>query len=535
MPVFQTDPNLEITLWAENPLLAKPIQMNFDSQGRLWVASSSVYPQISAGPGSRRQDPHPRRHRRRRQSRQVNRLRRGLLIPTGVEPGDGGVYVGQSTELLHFKDTDGDGNADKRRIVLSGFGTEDTHHILHTLRWGPDGQLYMNQSIYIHSHIETPHGVVRLNSGGILNLRPQTMELDVFMKGLVNGWGHHFDSFGQSFATDGAGGGGINYVVPGAMYVTYAGARRILGSVSPGSYPKFCGLETIYSKHFPDDWQGNMVTCDFRANRVVRFAIEEQGSAYTTKEMPLFIRTTNVTFRPIDVKLGPDGALYIADWSNPIIQHGEVDFRDPRRDRVHGRIWRVTKKEGKRLQPARFLEAGNTELLDTLLSPNGYEKHHARRVLTERGTNIMEDLRAWSAGRNADIPRLEALWMYQALDVPQPELLKQLLTSEDARVRAAATRVLGYWTKRVSNPLDLLALRIKDTHPRVRLEAARALSRIPEARSAELVLTAVDMPMDTHLDYALWLSINDLARPGSPRSNPASGSRKAAKSNLSSA
>jgi HEAT repeat protein len=103
--------------------------------------------------------------------------------------------------------------------------------------------------------------------------------------------------------------------------------------------------------------------------------------------------------------------------------------------------------------------------------------------------------------------------MYQAVDVPRPELLKQLLASEDARIRAAATRVLSYWTKRVSNPLDLLALRIKDTHPRVRLEAARALSRIPEARSAELVLTAVDMPMDTHLDYALWLSINDLARP----------------------
>ncbi len=513
VPVFETDPNIEIALWAENPLLAKPIQMNFDSQGRLWVASSSVYPQISPGQEADDKILLIQDTNGDGKADKTTVFAEGLLIPTAVAPGDGGVYVGQSTELLHFKDTDGDGVADVRRVVLSGFGTEDTHHTLHTLRWGFDGQLYMNQSIYIHSHIETPHGVVRLNSGGILNLRPQTMELDVFMKGLVNGWGHHFDSFGQSFATDGAGGGGINYVVPGAMYVTYAGARRILGSVSPGSYPKFCALETLYSKHFPDDWQGNMITCDFRANRVVRFSIEEQGSAYMTKEMPLFIRTTNVTFRPIDVKTGPDGALYIADWSNPIIQHGEVDFRDPRRDRVHGRIWRVTKKEGKRLQPPRFLEAGNTELFDTLLSPNGYEKQHARRVLTERGTNVMEDLRAWSSTRNSDIARLEALWMYQALDVPQPELLKQLLASEDARIRAAATRVLSYWTKRVSNPLDLLAPRIKDTHPRVRLEAARALSRIPEARSAELVLTAVDMPMDTHLDYALWLSINDLARP----------------------
>ena len=83
----------------------------------------------------------------------------GLLIPTGVEPGDGGVYVANSTELLHFADTDGDGRADTRRVMLSGFGTEDTHHILHTLRWGPDGMLYFNQSIYIHSHIETPYGV----------------------------------------------------------------------------------------------------------------------------------------------------------------------------------------------------------------------------------------------------------------------------------------------------------------------------------------------------------------------------------------
>src|SRR5687767_15881944 len=98
--------------------------------------------------------------------------------------------------------------------------------------------------------------------------------------------------------------------------------------------------------------------------------------------MPDVMRTTADSFRPIDVKLGPDGALYIADWSNPIIQHGEVDFRDPRRDRVHGRIWRVTKKEAKPLQPPAFLQARNTELLDALLSPNGYEKHQARRVLT---------------------------------------------------------------------------------------------------------------------------------------------------------
>src|SRR6058998_935725 len=164
---FQVAPGFEVTLFAADPLLAKPIQMNFDPQGRLWVASSEVYPQIKPGQvandkvivledtdGDGRAD-------------KTTVFADGLLIPTGVEPGDGGAYVANSTELLHLKDTDGDGKADRRRVVLSGFGTEDTHHILHTLRWGFDGMLYFNQSVYIHSHIETPYGVRRLGSGGI--------------------------------------------------------------------------------------------------------------------------------------------------------------------------------------------------------------------------------------------------------------------------------------------------------------------------------------------------------------------------------
>ncbi|HTD85259.1 MAG TPA: HEAT repeat domain-containing protein, partial [Candidatus Binatia bacterium] len=417
-----------------------------------------------------------------------------------------------------FKDTDGDGVADEKRIVLSGFGTEDTHHTLHTLRWAYDGQLYMNQSIYIHSHIETPHGVVRLRSGGILNLRPDTMKCDIFMKGLINGWGHHYDLYGQSFATDGAGGAppnGIFYVVPGAMYATYENARRILGSISPGSYPKFCSLEIVYSQHFPPEWQGNMITCDFRANRVVRFAVEEQNSGYVTRQMPDLLRTTNVTFRPIDVKMGPDGALYIADWSNPIINHGEVDFRDPRRDRVHGRIWRVTAKRRELVNMPSFNNMSNTELCDQLLSPNGFNREQARRILIERGQAIRRDLENWTYAQSTERAQLEALWQYQCLsrsDLPVP-LLNKLLEAKDGRVRAAAVRVVSDWRAELWSPIDLLAARVADPFARVRLEAIRALARIPSARSAELILSALDHPMDEFLDYAVWLSINELAEP----------------------
>src|SRR3954451_11416224 len=156
---FMVADGFEVNLFAADPVLGKPIQMNFDPQGRLWVVSSEVYPQIA--PGQKANDKVLILEDRDGDGRaeKTSVFADGLLIPTGIEPGDGGAYVANSTELLHFADTDGDGKADHTRVVLSGFGTEDPHHILHTLRWGHDGMLYFNQSIYIHSHIETPHGV----------------------------------------------------------------------------------------------------------------------------------------------------------------------------------------------------------------------------------------------------------------------------------------------------------------------------------------------------------------------------------------
>ena len=258
-------------------------------------------------------------------------------------PGDGGAYVVDSTDLLHLSDTNGDGKADKREVVLSGFGTEDTHHMVHALRWGPDGLLYFNQSVYIHSHIETPHGVRTLNGSGTWQFRPATRDLNVFCRGLWNPWGIAWDRCGATFETDGAGGEGINYTFPGAAFATAVGVTRVLQGLNPGT-PKDCGLEILSGRHMPDDWQGNLITNDFRGHRVCRYVVTPEGSGYTSKEMPELIKTNHPAFRPIDVKMGPDGALYIADWYNPIIQHGEVDFRDPRRDVTHGRIWRVTAK-----------------------------------------------------------------------------------------------------------------------------------------------------------------------------------------------
>ncbi len=512
-PDFQMDDEFEITLWAEDPLLHKPIQMNFDAQGRLWVASSETYPQIQ--PGQKANDKililQDADHDGRAEKSTV--FADGLMLPTGIEPGNGGAYVGQSTKLLHLRDTDGDGKADQRKIVLSGFGTEDTHHILHTLRWGYDGMLYFNQSIYIHSHIETPHGVVRLNSGGVFRFDTQTLKLDVFLKGFCNPWGHHFNRYGDSFITDGAGFQGLSFGMPGAMYFTYAGAPRILESISSGTHPKYCGLEIIESNHFPKEWQGDALTCDFRAHRIVRFKINEQDSSYKTEQMPDLVRTSEVSFRPIDLKIGPDGALYVADWSNPIIQHGEVDFRDPRRDKVHGRIWRITHKKRALNKAPNLVKASNTVLLNSLISPNRFQSSQSRRLLIERGESIRRDLEQWAMTPISELAELQILWLYHSLGETDPERLQRLLASEDPGIRSGALRVLALQFEEIESSMGWLAKAVTDKHPRVRLTALRVLGQIPNAQSAELALSVLNLPMDTFLDYALWLTVNDLRAP----------------------
>ncbi|MDQ3440002.1 MAG: HEAT repeat domain-containing protein, partial [Planctomycetota bacterium] len=536
---FQVADGFEVNLWAADPMLAKPIQMNWDAQGRLWVASSSMYPQIKPGEAPQDKVIVLEDTDNNGQADKSTVFADGLLIPTGLEPGDGGewggAYVANSTEILHLKDTDGDGKADQRRVVLSGFGTEDTHHMIHTFRWGLDGRMYINQSIYIHSHVETPHGVRRLMGSGTWRFHPETMNFDVVSRGMVNPWGHAFDDWGNSFQTDGAGGGGIYYVFPGAAFQSAVGYERVLDGMNPGS-PKYCGLEIVNGRHLPDDWQGNAITNDFRANRIVRYQLADENGVFVSKPMPDVVTSTDVAFRPIDVKMGPDGAIYVADWYNPIINHGEVDFRDPRRDKTRGRIWRITAKGRKLVEKPKLVGAPVADLLEHLKRPESWTRQQAKLVLrsfysgmgvsplrpgekhgrdahatVNARAEVIRSLGEWVTKLDAKDPlrerhRVEALWVYQTLETPEPKLLGELLNSKTPQARAAATRVVPDWAKQLPEAMELLAARVKDENPRVRIEAVRALARFNSPRAVELAMTALDKPRDANLDYALWVT-----------------------------
>lgn len=538
---FTVGDGFEVTLFAADPMMAKPIQMNFDPAGRLWVATSEVYPQIKPGQVADDKILVLEDTKGAGKADKVTVFARGLLIPTGVLPGDGGAYVANSTEIVHFKDTDGDGKADQHRVVLSGFGTEDTHHIIHTFRWGQDGVFYFNQSVYIHSFVETPWGPRHLAAGGTWAYRPDSERLEVFSRGLINHWGHAWDKYGDSFMTDGAGDGGIHYAFPGVCFWSLNDqAPRILHPVEHGlnhGSPKFAGAEIISGRHFPDDWQGDIITSDFRANRVVRFKLSEDGAGFASKLMPDVIRSKDKAFRPVDVKMGPDGALYIADWYNPIINHGEVDFRDPRRDKTHGRIWKLTAKGRPLLERPRLAGASIKSLLDELKAPEDYTRRQARLALREMNKDkVLAALDRWTQTLPAEdeFTRLQALWTYQTINVSEPILLKSLLSAKDPGVRAAATRVLGDWMrtlmltdlspsqkiradkppKVVSGGAESVATALErlvaDPHPRVRLEAVRACAALNQPHGMSLALGALDHPMDQFLDYALYLTANDL-------------------------
>ncbi len=505
---FVLPDGFEINLFASEPMIQKPVQMNWDAKGRLWLVSSTTYPHIKPGDAERDQVVVLEDTDGDGKADKSSVFADGLHIPTAVAPGDGGLYVANSTEVVFLKDTNGDLKADERTILLSGFGTEDTHHLLHTFRWGPEGMLYFLQSIYIHSHIETPYGVRRLMGGGIWEFRPETRRLEVISKGLINPWGFEFDRWGQSFAADGAGGEGVNYIFPGTVFATSPGAKRIQKGLNPGQ-PKHCSLEIIEDPHFPDDWQGSLVLCDFRGNRINRFKLTESASGYVSTQVSDVLASKHPAFRPIDTKIGPDGALYICDWYNPIIQHGEVDFRDERRDRSHGRIWRLSVKGRPLSEKPKFEGASTAELLELLKSPRSWTRQFAKRELRDAGAaKVVTPLDEWTSklakdDKNHAHDLLEAAWTHECVNVFSPKLWRDLWAIGDHRVKAAALRILTHRWKELPGAMKVLEGAVADAHPQVRLWALAVLADMKTPQAFGVALRVLDGAIDENLDFLL--------------------------------
>ncbi len=531
LELFELAPGYEIQLVASEeqfPELANPVALQFDNRGRLWVSTMQSYPQwkpktelddklliLEDQDGDGAAD-------------ECQVFAGGLHQPTGFEIGMNGVFVAQQPDVLFLQDRDGDDRADVVTRQLVGFDTADSHHGIAAFEWGPGGNLYFQEGTFKFSQVESPYGLTRLHEAGIWVYHPRTERVGVHANfAFANPWGHVFDRWGQNFIGDASPGyaywaapitGRIDFPLKHPGGSQHRRMADQTGGEANYQFPRFyekrtrplAGCAILSSRHFPPEVQGNFLVTNCIGDRsVLNHEIREDGTGFVGKEVDPIVSCRDGNFRPVDVQVGPDGALYIVDWHNALIGHLQHNLREPYRDSSHGRIWRVTYPARPLLEPAKIEGEPIDHLLELLKVEEDRTRYRARREIAARNTEeVIPAVRRWVESLDANDPnddhhRLEALWLFQTHHVIDEAMLDQLLEADDHRARAAATRVLSFWVDEIDNPLGRLGVLVHDDHPRVRLEAVRAISFLSGDEAIELALGVLEHEMDDYLQYCL--------------------------------
>lgn len=502
-------PGYKIELFAsekEFTDLANPVQMSFDNKGRLWVATMPSYPHYKPGDSK----PNDKliiledTDADGKADKQIV-FAEGLHLPVGFEFAPEGVYVSQGTNLVLLTDTDGDDKADKKEIILSGFDDHDTHHAHSAYAADPSGAIYMGEGVFLHTNVETSYGPVRATNGGFYRYAPQRHHLErVAQLSIPNPWGIGFDDWGQNFFAE-TSGPDVRWMMPGSIKPRYGVATHKSFNLIEEKHRvrPTSGLEFVSSRHFPDDVQGDLLinnTIGFLGMK--QHVMEDDSTGYKSHHRADLVQSTDRNFRPVDMEFAPDGSLYLIDWHNILIGHMQHNARDPLRDHVHGRVYRITYPSRPLVTPAKVAGASIPELLENLKLPEFRTRYRTRRELRAHdASEVIPQLKSWMAKLNIEDGRyehhvLEALWVTWGLDKVDEQLLHQVLQSKDYRARAAAVRVLRYSGHQIKNQPELLMRAAQDTEGRVRLEALVAASWLDKEVGLPIVEEAGKHPMD---------------------------------------
>ena len=537
---FRLPPGFEAQLFAAEPDILKPMNMAFDAKGRLWVTVTQEYPYpaptnrvprdaikiLEDTDGDGRAD-------------RISTFAEGLNIPIGIYPYKNGCIAWSIPNIWFLQDTDGDGKADKREILYGPFDhTRDTHGNQASFRRGFDGWLYCTHGYNNDSHVKGRDGhQVDLNSGNTYRIRLDGSRIEQHTHGQVNPFGLAFDPLGNLFSSD-CHSEPLFQLLAGGYYPSFGKPHDGLG-FAPNMMEKMRGSTAIdgvsvYADDlWPEEFRGNLFFGDVMASRVMRDRTVAAGSTFVSKAAPDFVATDDPWFRPVDTQLGPDGALYIADFYNKIIGHYEVPLTHPGRDRTSGRIWRVVYKE-KPLRPIALPE-NLGELMKELISPNLTRRMLAMNVITDRfGTNAIDQLQVAARGRGDFAPgdqrgflMSHSLWLIHRLFMLDGALVASVITDPDRTVRVHVMRILaehgllahGFFAGKTDAarrglPPDLRQLAVAaldDKDGLVQRCTAEALGNWPSYDHIRPLLSLVQRvpKQDTHLLYVARKALRD--------------------------
>ncbi len=277
--------------------------------------------------------------------------------------------------------------------------------------------------------------------------------------------------------------------------------------------------EFLAGSHLPDELQGAVTKSVYIASYVELHRFSDDASGFKAEPLGHLIESPSNVFRPLETKVGPDGAIYVCDWYNPIIGHYQASYRDPNRDHTHGRIWRLTAKDRPLVKPPALADMTAAQLIEQLATPERWVREQARRLLYFRSPrDVLPALDAHLAALTGDDKvetqrvLLAAMGIYSAHEQVKPAVLQRLLDSPEPRLRAFGTHMIGLWADGLSEPIKLLRTMAGDDYPRVRLEAIVAASYISAPQALEAAAVAIDKPRDKFIDYALAQTVRVLKK-----------------------
>ncbi|WP_165221580.1 PVC-type heme-binding CxxCH protein [Aquisphaera insulae] len=517
-------PGFEIQLVAAEPDIQKPLNIAFDDRGRLWVTDTVEYP-YPVKPGTKGRDtvkilsdfgPDGR-------ARSIATFADGLNIPIGLLPlpSSDAALVHNIPDIFLMRDTDGDGRADSRETLYGVFGHLDTHGMTNAFTWGFDGWIYACHGYANNSTVQgKDKKPIEMHSGNTYRMRPDGSHAEYITHGQVNPFGLAFDPLGNLYSAD-CHSRPVYQLLRGAWYPSFGKPHDGLGfgpdmvTHDHGS-TGIAGISYYAAEQFPPAYRGTTFIGNVVTNRVNHDRIEWHGSTPVGIEQPDFVWSEDNWFRPVDIELGPDGALYVADFYNRIIGHYEVPLTHPGRDRTSGRIWRIVYRgSGPAAAPPStdWTKAAVPDLVKALGDPNLAVRMTAANQLAERGGNRATELLTVALGSEAPAAaQPSALWILQRtgrLDDAQVIRASQASTNRDLRVHAMKVVV-----ERPAPGTELRAAvleRLKDQDAFVRRAAAEALGAHPDPANVRPLLDLRESTRadDTHLLHVARMALRD--------------------------